>query len=150
MAGREAIIPNETLITTKVENSSLADPRVLVQTTVQVAYGTDVRALQPKLEAAIGTVARVVDDPKPSVQLASFSADGMDLNINFWIRDSENGQGNVKSLVNLMVLDVLNAENVEIPFPQRVVHAVVSQQATPDTEAGAGAPGADGIVPSAR
>ena len=60
LGGREAIIPNETLITTRVENSSLADPRVLVQTAVQVAYGSDVRALQPKLEAAIAAVARVV------------------------------------------------------------------------------------------
>ncbi|MGZ5277663.1 MAG: mechanosensitive ion channel family protein, partial [Caldimonas sp.] len=48
LGGREAIVPNETLITTRVENSSLADPRVLVQTGVQVAYGSDVRALQPK------------------------------------------------------------------------------------------------------
>ncbi len=146
LAGREAIIPNETLITTKVENSSLADPRVLVKTAVQVAYGTDVRALQPKLEAAIGAVPRVIDDPKPAVQLASFSADGMDLSINFWIRDSENGDGNVKSLVNLVVLDVLDAEKIEIPFPQRVVHAVVSQEGQDATAE----PGADGRVPSAR
>ncbi|MGZ5275551.1 MAG: mechanosensitive ion channel family protein, partial [Caldimonas sp.] len=125
--GREAIVPNETLITTRVENSSLADPRVLVQTGVQVAYGSDVRALQPKLEAAIAAVPRVVADPAPSVQLAAFSADGMDLSVNFWIRDSENGQGNVKSEVNLAVLDVLNAEGIEIPYPQRVVHAVVSK-----------------------
>jgi small-conductance mechanosensitive channel len=76
--GRESIVPNETLITTRVENASLADPRVLVQTAVQVAYGTDVRALQPKLEAAVATVARVIADPAPSVQLATFSADGMD------------------------------------------------------------------------
>jgi small-conductance mechanosensitive channel len=134
LGGREAIIPNETLITTRVENSSLADPRVLVQTAVQVAYGTDVRTLQPMLEAAIAAIARVVADPRPSVQLAAFSADGMDLTINFWIRDSENGQGNVKSEVNLAVLDVLNREGIEIPFPQRVVHAVVSAEksAAPD------------------
>ncbi len=134
LGGREAIIPNETLITTRVENSSLADPRVLVQTAVQVAYGTDVRTLQPTLEAAIAAIARVVADPRPSVQLAAFSADGMDLMINFWIRDSENGQGNVKSEVNLAVLDVLNREGIEIPFPQRVVHAVVSAEksAAPD------------------
>ena len=129
LGGREAIVPNETLITSRVENSSLADPRVLVQTAVQVAYGTDVRALQPKLEAAVAAVARVVADPPPTVQLASFSADGMDLHIQFWIRDSENGQGNVKSDVNLAVLDVLDREGVEIPFPQRVVHAVVSAEA---------------------
>jgi small-conductance mechanosensitive channel len=32
LGGREAIVPNETLITQRVENSSLADPRVLVST----------------------------------------------------------------------------------------------------------------------
>ena len=50
--------------------------------------------------------------------------------INFWIRDPENGQGNVKSEVNLAVLEVLKREGVEIPFPQRVVHAVVSPRRT--------------------
>jgi small-conductance mechanosensitive channel len=128
LSGREAIVPNETLITTRVENSSLADPRVLLQSTVQVAYGSDVRALQPKLEQAVGAVARVIDDPGPSVQLAAFSPDGMDLMVNFWIRDPENGQGNVKSEVNLAVLEVLKREGVEIPFPQRVVHAVVATE----------------------
>ena len=141
LGGREAIIPNETLITTRVENSSLADPRVLVQTAVQVAYGSDVRSLQPKLEAAIAAVPRVVADPAPGVLLAAFSADGMDLVIQFWIRDSENGQGNVKSEVNLAVLDVLNAEGVEIPFPQRVVHAVAATERADDEPS-------DGRVPS--
>ncbi len=128
LGGREAIVPNETLITQRVENLSLADPRVLVQTGVQVAYGTDVRALQPLLIAAIAAVTRVIDDPGPAVQLAAFSSDGMDLVVNFWIRDAENGQGNVKSDVNLAVLEVLNREGIEIPFPQRVVHAVVSAE----------------------
>jgi small-conductance mechanosensitive channel len=124
--GRESIVPNETLITSRVENLSLADPRVLVQSLVSVAYGSDVRRIQPLLEAAIRAVPRVVEDPAPGVQLAAFAADGMELAINFWIRDSENGTGNVKSEVNLAVLDVLKREGIEIPFPQRVVHAIVS------------------------
>jgi small-conductance mechanosensitive channel len=114
-----------------------------VQTTVQVAYGTDVRALQPKLEAAVAGVERVLPEPAPGVQLSAFSADGMDLVVNFWIRDAENGQGNVKSAVNLAVLDILNAEGVEIPFPQRVVHAVISRERQGDGEA-------EGRVPSAQ
>jgi hypothetical protein len=73
LTGREAIIPNETLITTRVENSSLDDPRVLMQTTVPVAYGTDVRKLQPLLLAATAAVPRVVDKPAPSVQVATFT-----------------------------------------------------------------------------
>ena len=39
--GRESIVPNELLITQRVENASLADPRILLTTSVQVAYGTD-------------------------------------------------------------------------------------------------------------
>jgi len=128
LAGRESIVPNETLITQRVENSSLADPRVAITTTVQIAYGTDVRALQPILVAALRGIPRVLDDPAPNVQLSSFAADGMELTVSFWIRDAENGQGNVKSDVNLAILGVLNARGIEIPYPQRVVHAVVSMQ----------------------
>jgi len=136
LGGREAIVPNEILITQRVENSSLADPRVLIQSTVQVAYGTDVRALQPKLEAAMRRVERVIEEPGPGAQLSAFAADGMDLTLQFWIRDPENGQGNVKSEVNLAVLDVLNAEGVQIPFPQRVMHvAAGSTQGGPLKEA---------------
>lgn len=124
--GRESIVPNELLITQRVENASLADTRIAVQSQVQVAYGTDVAALRPKLEAAVGKVPRVIADPAPSVQLAAFAADGMDLAINFWIGDPENGTGMVKSDVNLAVLATLDAEGVEIPFPQRVMRYVAA------------------------
>lgn len=120
--GRESIVPNELLITQRVENASLADRRVAVSSQVQVAYGSDVAGLRRKLEVAIAQVPRVLADPAPSVQLANFGADGIDLGIGFWIGDPENGTGGVKSDVHLAVLAVLEAEGVEIPFPQRVVH----------------------------
>ncbi|MEO8298742.1 MAG: mechanosensitive ion channel domain-containing protein [Burkholderiales bacterium] len=120
--GREAIVPNEMLITQRIENYSLADPRVLVTTTVQVAYGTDLDGLLPALVEAVLAVPRVLADPGPAVQLASFGADGLDLQIIFWINDPENGSGGVKSDANLAILAVLTARAVEIPFPQRVMH----------------------------
>jgi small-conductance mechanosensitive channel len=126
--GREAILPNETLITSRVENLSHGDPRVLVQTSVVVAYGTDVRTLQPRIAAVVAAVPRVVAEPAPVAQLANLSPDGIELVVNFWIADSQNGQGNVKSEVNLALLDLLRAEKAEVP-PQRVVHAVVSRLA---------------------
>ena len=122
--GRESIVPNEMLITQRVENASLADPKVLLNCAVQVAYGTDVRALQPVLEAAVARVPRVLADPPPAVQLAEFGSDGINLNILFWIADPESGQGNVRSDVNYAVLDLLVANGIEIPFPQRVLHGM--------------------------
>ena len=122
--GREAIVPNEMLITQRVENSSLADPKVLVSTVVQVAYGSDMDALMPALAAEVAHVPRVQDTPGPVVHLTSFAADGLELTVNFWIIDPENGLGSVRSDVNLAILRHLNARGVEIPYPQRVVRQV--------------------------
>ena len=121
--GRESIVPNEMLITQRVENSSLADQKVSINSMVQVAYGTDVRALQPKIVEAVLKVPRVLEQPRPGVELAEFAPDGINLSIGFWIGDPENGQGGARSAVNLAVLDLLNAEGIQIPFPQRVMHA---------------------------
>jgi small-conductance mechanosensitive channel len=120
--GRESVVPNELLITQRVENSSLADPQVSVTTTLQVAYGTDLDALMPRLVAAVIAVPRVLSNPAPGAMLAGFGADGLDLQVAFWIADPENGQGNVRSDVNLAILRAIVASGVSIPFPQRVVH----------------------------
>ncbi len=115
--GREAIVPNETLITQRVENWSLADPRLVVTSTLTVAHGTDVQALRGKLVEAIRAVKRVLPEPAPSVQLSAFAAGGLELTVQFWIRDPENGQGGLRSDVNLAVLSVLEAEGVT-PYAQ--------------------------------
>ncbi|MEO5732975.1 MAG: mechanosensitive ion channel domain-containing protein [Rubrivivax sp.] len=124
ISGREAIVPNEMLITQRVENLSLADPKVLVTTTVQVAYGTDLDLLMPQLVSAVASVPRVLPDISPAVQLSAFAPDGLELTVAFWIGDPHNGQGNVRSEVNLAVLRTLNAARVTIPFPQRVVRTI--------------------------
>ena len=123
--GREAIVPNEMMITQRVENNSLADPKVALTTVVQVAYGTDVDALFPALAQAVAQVPRVLAAPAPAVQLSAFAADGLELTIAFWIGDSENGTGNVRSDVNRAVLRELGRVGVDIPFPQRVVRGPV-------------------------
>lgn len=124
LGGREAVVPNETLITTRVENLSLTDPSVLLSTVVQVAYGTDVESLMPLMVERVLQVPRVQADPAPSVQLSNFAADGLELTVFFWIADPENGQGGPRSDVNLALLRLLNERGVEIPFPQRVVRSV--------------------------
>lgn len=122
LGGREAIVPNENLITNRVENLSLADPQVAVNTVVQVAYGTDLDALFPQLVEAMQSVPRVLSSPGPSVSLSNFAADGLELTCNFWISDPHNGQGGVRSDVNLAILRLLNRLKIEIPFPQRIMH----------------------------
>ncbi len=137
--GRESIVPNEQLITQRVENSSLADPKVLVTTTLQVAYGTDLTTLIPALVEVVAQVPRVLAEPAPSVQLSAFAPDGLELTVPFWIEDPEKGTGNVKSEVNLALLAALNARGVEIPYPQRVVHGLPAAGDPPSPATASGA-----------
>jgi small-conductance mechanosensitive channel len=129
--GRESLVPNEMMITQRIENLSLADSNMLLTTVVQVAYGTDVATLMPQLLEAVRAVPRVLADPPPGVNLTAFAADGLELTFGFWIGDPENGQINVRTAVNLAILDALTARGIEIPFPQRVLHQPLPAEPRP-------------------
>ncbi len=122
LAGRESIVPNEMLITSRVENLSLADAHVWQFTSVSVAYDSDVSLVMRLLRQAALNHQRVLLDPEPSVALSSFGADGLEFTVGYWIADPENGSLNLKSLINLDILKTLRDNQIEIPFPQRVVH----------------------------
>jgi small-conductance mechanosensitive channel len=127
--GRESIVPNEKVITERIENLSLADPRVVLSTDVGVAYDCDPRQVQQLLiDAALGAK-RVLKDPPPAAHLMNFGADGLEFTLFFWIEDPVNGQANVKSEVNLRVLAALREAGIDIPYPQRVVHISASTTA---------------------
>ncbi len=121
-AGRESIVPNEMLITQRVENLSLADAKVAQSTVVSVAYDAPVDRVIELLQQACQSQARVLADPAPLVALSAFGADGLEFTVNYWFDDPENGQLNLKSDVNRAILKTLQAHGLSIPFPQRVVH----------------------------
>ena len=124
LSGRESIVPNEMLITSRVENLSLADPKVAQTTQVAVAYNSPVDEVVALLEAACKAQPRVLAEPAPAACLASFGADGLEFTVTYWIADPENGPLKLKSDINCAILKALQERGVEIPYPQRVVHTL--------------------------
>ncbi len=122
VTGRESIVPNEMLITSRVENLSLADARVWQSAVVSVAYDSDVDLVMRLLKQAALNHQRVLREPEPSVALSSFGVDGLEFTVGYWIVDPENGSLNLKSLINLDILRSLRENQIEIPYPQRVLH----------------------------
>ena len=120
--GRESIVPNEMLITQRVENLSLADPRVWLSTVVSVGYDSDVDLVTRLLGESALASSRVLRDPAPTVALSAFGADGLEFTVGFWISDPENGSLGLRSEINRAILSALRAHHIDIPFPQRVVH----------------------------
>ncbi len=121
-SGRESIVPNEMLITSRVENMSLADPHLYQTTVVSVAYESDVDQVTALLLEAALAQERVLRDPGPAIFLSAFGADGLEFTVGYWVRDVQNGQLNLRSDINRAILAALRAHGIEIPYPQRVVH----------------------------
>ncbi|MDP1740752.1 MAG: mechanosensitive ion channel [Polaromonas sp.] len=122
LGGRESIVPNEMFISNRIENLSLADSRVLQSTVVSVGYDSDVDLVMRLLTEAALSQDRVVREPGPGVNLTNFGADGLEFTLNYWMTDPENGQQNLRSRINLAILQSLRSNGVEIPYPQRVIH----------------------------
>ena len=89
---------------------------------IAVGYDSDVNLVMELLLAAAKGQARVLQDPAPAVSLANFGADGLEFTLGYWIKDMENGQGNLRSDINLAILQALRSHGIDIPYPQRVVH----------------------------
>lgn len=120
--GRESVVPNEMIITQRIENFSLADKKVVVVLPVSVGYDSDVDHVKRILLAAAGRCERVLKDPEPAAHLDKFGADGLDFLLVIWIEDPEHGLLSMRSQINLDILRELRAAGIDIPYPQRVVH----------------------------
>lgn len=120
--GRESIVPNELLITQRVENLSLTDAKVAQATVVSVSYDAPVDLVVDLLQQACLSQPRVLTDPAPLVALSAFGADGLEFTVNYWFEDPASGQLNLKSDINRAILKTLKEHHIDIPYPQRVVH----------------------------
>ena len=120
--GTEHLIPNEELISQRVENWSYTHQLVRLRLSIGVSYGSDIRkAIEVATEAA-GEIERVLGDPEPICHLLGFGDHAVNLELRIWIKDPQNGLTNVKSQVLLEVWDRFHDNGIEFPFPQRDLH----------------------------
>lgn len=124
LAGVEAIIPNDTLVTTTVLNHSYTDKKVRLAVKVQVAYAADVDAAMRALAEIAAAHDRVLGDPPPAALVTNLGDSGVDLEIGFWIEDPERGAGAVRSDIAASILREFRARGIEIPYPQREVRLI--------------------------
>lgn len=119
--GGESVIPNEMLVSTPVQNYSLTDRTVAMWTDMIVDYQTDLDKILPLLAEAAAKVERVCADPAPAAYLMKFGADGFDIRVGFWISDPENGRSSVMSGVNRALWQVLQEQEVVLPYAHRII-----------------------------
>lgn len=120
--GIEHLIPNEELITQRVENWSFSDNLVRLKAPIGISYNSDVRLAMKLCIEAAEIVPRVELAPEPRVQLMGFGDSSVNLELRIWIDDPQQGRANILSEVLLNVWDKFHEHGITIPFPQRDLH----------------------------
>ena len=128
--GRESIVPNEMMITARIENMTLADTRMAQSIVVHVVPDSDVDRVTALLLQACKDRPRVLAEPAPSVVLTAVGADGLEFTLGYWIEDPENGLLNLKSEIHRAVLDAFRAHAVSFQ-PSQAAPVAAARPASP-------------------
>ncbi|HUL19638.1 MAG TPA: mechanosensitive ion channel domain-containing protein [Steroidobacteraceae bacterium] len=116
--GVDTLVPNQNLITSSFINWSYSDQRVRLKLPVMVSYNDDPELALKLLVQATENHPRILHDPAPVSRLISFEANGIALEIRFWIADPVNGVNNVRSDVNRAIWRIFREHGVQMPVPQ--------------------------------
>lgn len=120
--GKEHLIPNEDLITSKVVNWSYSSKSVRIKVPIGVSYHSDIHLVRKLIVQSVEGIPRVLKNPLPVCLLIGFGDNSVDLELRAWIQDPANGVNNVRSEIMLKIWDLFQEHGIEIPFPQRDVH----------------------------
>ena len=144
--GVEAIVPNETLVTTTVLNHSHATALMRLVVPLTVPYGTDLdRALLMLVESARAQPSVLLSGERaPQALVAGFGDAGIQLELTLWSSHAEGGAGALRSVLMRHVVDALAKAGIAIPPPRRDVRfsraPAVRDGASDEREAPSGSP----------
>jgi small-conductance mechanosensitive channel len=119
---REIMVPNEDFITNRITNWTYTNTLGRIDISVGVSYGCDIKKAHDLiLEAAL-------EHPKCSKKqqadcfLEEYGESAVMFTLYFWVDNISEGRKKPKSDVLFAIWDKFEANNIQIPFPQRDVH----------------------------
>ena len=114
--GEEITIPNKYMIGDVLVNSF---SRRVVEGSVGIDYGSDVVSSINIIKQALESHADVSTDNEPIVGIEKFNDSSIDIAYRYWVPTKSFFKSQYE--VNLLVLQVLQKHNIQIPFPHREV-----------------------------
>ena len=120
--GRWIVVPNEDFITTRVVNYSDSGSANRYEVLFSVSYDTDINKVPDIITAAVATHPDVLKAPEgPDCELRGFGDSGVDFAVEFWVNGIDDGKNKYTSDVLFLVWNALKDNDIEIPYPHRVV-----------------------------
>ena len=120
--GKWIVVPNEHFITTRVVNYSDQGSANRYEAEFSVSYETDINTIPDIIEAAVAKHPDVLTEPfPPDCELRGFGESGVDFAVEFWVNGLDDGRHKYSSDVLFLIWNALRDNNIQIPYPHRVV-----------------------------
>lgn len=132
--GKDIVVPNEKFITGSFTNWTHKNKQQRYRVDFSVGYKTDVRSMVELIKAAVATHPQVLSgeeypiEERPDCEIDSFGDNGINMFVEFWMEGIDDGKNRVGGDLYLIILETLQQNNIEIPFPQRDVRIINPQQ----------------------
>lgn len=114
------IIPNSKLTVENVVNWSHITTQVRFSINIGVAYGSDTKLVKKTLLNVAAENPYIMKAPGPFVRFVDFGESSLDLELHFWTKNLLIAE-DIKSDLRFAINDAFEENNIEIPFPQRVI-----------------------------
>lgn len=118
---KTVILPNSELINAAVGNWTHKNKLGRVEIKIGVAYGSDVKRVHDILLEIGKSHPLVLKNPEPFVYFADFGASSLDFELRLYLSDILSGL-TVQNEMRFAIVEALEREGIEIPFPQRDIH----------------------------
>jgi small-conductance mechanosensitive channel len=120
--GRWIVVPNEDFIVTRVVNYSDSGSANRYDAPFSVSYDTDINKVPGIIQDAVSALPFVLQEPEgPDCELDGFGDSGIDFVVEFWVEGIDDGRNKYKSQVLFAIWNALKENNIEIPYPHRVI-----------------------------
>lgn len=120
---KTVIVPNSKLVVDKVVNWSHYDDKARFHLNIGVAYGTDTEKVKDILSAVAGQNIYVLKYPAPFVRFKDFADSSLAFELHFWTKNFLIIE-DIRSDLRFAIDKAFRENDIEIPFPHRVVKSI--------------------------
>ncbi|MCP3974795.1 MAG: mechanosensitive ion channel family protein [bacterium] len=121
LAGETVYVPNALVWKNPVTNLTVTPTR-RSSVAVGVGYETDSDHTKQVLEAAAAAVPGVLTEPAPAALAIHFGDSSIDFDVRCWHDSASSVEWRLRDEMHRAVKCALDAAEIGIPFPQRVIH----------------------------
>ena len=123
------IVPNASILSTSLINKTYSDQMSRVEIKVGVDYNSDINKVKAILLKIASEDPEVLNAPPPSLQFTDLGDNSLNFQLNCYTANVYSGT-NISFRIREKIVERFRENNINIPYPQRVIHFVSSAPET--------------------